>query len=443
VTDPLAQIADVVRRETGIVTPPGRTSALHAAVGRAAPGLDPAAVVAVLSDPARRDEVLTRLIDEVTTKETSFIRDRGQLDAIGWHALLSSAQAAGSRAIRVWSAGCATGEEPYTLALLAYEAFGPMPPPVDVLGTDMSGAALAAAAAGRYGERAIRALGGPQRDRYLDRAADGSYLAGGRLRRLVRFRRHNLVQDPIPPAGEDGFDLILCRNVLIYFEQPLAARIAESLGQAVRPGGALVLGASDALQRTTARTGAAQAQSPDPMRSGPVSPRRVPPGPAGRPAAPGLVPQSRRPAARQPAQPAAAPREGPRATALAAAGHGDREAALAQVTALLAADPMDADAHYIGGLLTLEAGEPQQAVAALRRALYADTRFALAAFALGRAYDALGDERAARRAFEQVLRTLDSEDDRHEAILAQVDLGDIAAACRARLASQPRRSAEH
>jgi chemotaxis protein methyltransferase CheR len=179
------------------------------------------------------------------------------------------------------------------------------------------------------------------------------------------------------------------------------------------------------------------------MRSGPVSPRRVPPGPAGRPAAPGLVPQSRRPAARQPAQPAAAPREEQLATALAAAGHGDREAALAQVTALLAADPMDADAHYIGGLLTLEAGEPQQAVAALRRALYADTRFALAAFALGRAYDALGDERAARRAFEQVLRTLDSEDDRHEAILAQVDLGDIAAACRARLASQPRRSAEH
>jgi chemotaxis protein methyltransferase CheR len=443
VTDPLAQIADVVRRETGIVTPPGRTSALHAAVGRAAPGLDPAAVVAVLSDPARRDEVLTRLIDEVTTKETSFIRDRGQLDAIGWHALLSSAQAAGSRAIRVWSAGCATGEEPYTLALLAYEAFGPMPPPVDVLGTDMSGAALAAAAAGRYGERAIRALGGPQRDRYLDRAADGSYLAGGRLRRLVRFRRHNLVQDPIPPAGEDGFDLILCRNVLIYFEQPLAARIAESLGQAVRPGGALVLGASDALQRTTARTGAAQAQSPDPMRSGPVSPRRVPPGPAGRPAAPGLVPQSRRPAARQPAQPAAAPREEQLATALAAAGHGDREAALAQVTALLAADPMDADAHYIGGLLTLEAGEPEQAVAALRRALYADTRFALAAFALGRAYDALGDEQAARRAFGQVLRTLDPEDDRHEAILAQVDLGDIAAACRVRLASQPRRSAEH
>jgi chemotaxis protein methyltransferase CheR len=431
-TDPLTLLADVVRRETGIVTPSARTGTLRAAVARAAPGLDPAAFLAVLSDPAHRDEALKRLIDEVTTKETAFVRDRGQLDAIGWHQLLDRARAAGSRAIRVWSAGCASGEEPYTLALLADEVLGPMPPPVDVLGTDVSGAALAAAAAGRYRERAVRALGEPQRDRYLDRAADGTYLAGERLRRLVRFRQHNLVRDPVPPPGEDGFDLILCRNVLIYFEQSLAAQIAGSLEQALRPGGALVVGASDALQLTTART-AALTRPPELARAGLVPPGLVPPG---------LVPQSRRAAGRlsgggPPPDPS---RDQQFAAALAAAGHGDRDAALAQVAALVAADPMDADAHFIGGLITLEAGEPGQAVAALRRALYADATFALAAFTLGRAYDALGDERAARRAFEQVLRTLDPEDHRHDPILAQVDLGDIAAACRARLAGQPRRS---
>jgi tetratricopeptide (TPR) repeat protein len=106
---------------------------------------------------------------------------------------------------------------------------------------------------------------------------------------------------------------------------------------------------------------------------------------------------------------------------------------VAQVRALVTADPLDADAHFIGGLVALDAGEPARAVAALRRALYADPTFALAAFTLGRAHDALGDGAAARRAFEQVLRTLDPHDDRHEPILAQVDLGDIAAACRARL----------
>jgi tetratricopeptide (TPR) repeat protein len=115
---------------------------------------------------------------------------------------------------------------------------------------------------------------------------------------------------------------------------------------------------------------------------------------------------------------------------LDAADKGDRDDALAGVASLLAADPLDADAHFLRGLVTLEAGEPAQAVAALRRALYTDATFALAAFTLGRSYDALGDMPAARRAF-------DPEDHRHELMLQQVDIGDIAAACRARLAGRP------
>jgi type IV pilus assembly protein PilK len=114
------------------------------------------------------------LIDEVTVQETTFLRDRYQLNAIGWHSLLQAARAAGSGTIRVWSVGCASGEEAYTLALMAAEAFAPAPGPVDVLGTDISGAALAAAAAGRYRERAVRALEPPLRSRYLDLQADGS-----------------------------------------------------------------------------------------------------------------------------------------------------------------------------------------------------------------------------------------------------------------------------
>jgi len=95
--------------------------------------------------------------------------------------------------------------------------------------------------------------------------------------------------------------------------------------------------------------------------------------------------------------------------------------------------PLDADAHFVQGLVTLEAGEPARAAAALRSALYADAAFSLAAFTLGRAYDEMGDGPAARRAYERVLRTLDPDDHRHEPILQQIDIGDIAAACRARL----------
>jgi chemotaxis protein methyltransferase CheR len=406
----LAEIADLVRRETGIVLPAARETALRAAVERAGSGLDAAAFVRAISDQAGGRDLITRLIDEVTNQETFFVRDRGQLDEIPWPALLQRARAAGSGILRVWCAGCATGEEAYTLALLASQAFALAPVPVDVLGTDVSRAALAAAAAGRYRERAVRVLEPSLRSRYFHQAPDGSYVIGDLLRRLVRFRPHNLAHDACPPPGEAAFDLITCRNVLIYFSAPLVSIVIDSLERSLRPSGMLVLGAADALHRLD--------RQPAP-RSGPPPARQA--GPAG----PGL----RRPLRREPSL----SRKQRLAAALDAADHGDRAGALTHVASLLADAPLDADAHFIQGLVTLESGDPAGAAVALRRALCTDARFAVAAFTLGRAYDALGDTPAARRAYEQALRTLDPEDDRHERMLQQIDIGDIAAACRARL----------
>lgn len=406
-----AGIAKLVRQETGIVVPPSREAALLAAVARAAPDLDPDAFLRAATGRQRDLGLVTRLIDEVTVQETAFLRDARQLEAIPWPALLQAA-ATGAGAIRVWSAACATGEEAYTLALLAAQAFAPAPPRVDVLGTDISGAALEAAAAGRYRERAVRSLTEELRLRYLDRQADGSYLVGGRLRRLVRFRRHNLVGEPVPLPGESGFDVIVCRNVLIYFEPAAVERIIAALQRSLRPGGMLLLGAADALVRTA---------------SGPVTPR---------PPAPG---ESRRRRPRNQDAPGREPlvsREQRLAAALDAADKGDRDTALDHVAALLERSAFDADAHFVDGLVALEAGQPAQAVAALRRALFVDPRFGLAAFTLGRAYDALGDARAARRSYGVALRTLDPEDSRHRQLLQQVGVGDIAAACNARLAGR-------
>jgi chemotaxis protein methyltransferase CheR len=412
----LAEIADLVHRETGIVLPAARETALQAAVARAAPGLDAAAFVRATADPAGGRDLVTRLIDEVTNQETFFARDRGQLDEIPWHALLQRARAAGSGTVRVWCAGCATGDEAYTLALLATQAFAPAPAPVDVLGTDVSRAALAAAAAGRYQARAVRVLEPSLRSRYFHQAPDGGYAIDDALRGLVRFRPHNLARDACPPLGEAAFDLITCRNVLIYFSAPLVSIVIGSLERSLRPGGLLVLGAADALHRLD--------RPPGPPGGRPAAPSARPAGPAG-PARPGL----RRPLGREPRL----SREQRLAAALDAADHGHRDAALAHVASLLADTPLDADAHFIQGLVLLESGEPAAAAVALRRALCTDARFALAAFTLGRAFDALGDTPAAGRAYEQALRTLDPEDDRHERMLQQIDPGDIAAACRARL----------
>jgi len=411
--NPLAEITELVRRETGIALPAAREAALRAALRRAAPGTDPAAFLRSVSDPAGGRGLMNRLIDEVTVQETSFVRDRGQLDTIAWHSLLQAARAGGSRTIRAWSAGCASGEEAYTLALLADQALPLVDAPVDVLGTDISGAALAAAALGRYRDRAVRALPPSPRGRYLDQQADGSYLVGERLRRMVRFRRHNLASGPFPPPGEAAFDLVVCRNVLIYFERSLVVQVIDSLRRSLRPGGVLILGAADVITGSTARAA-------DPA-AGPVCPAR----PDAR--------RLRRPLGREPAQ----SREQRLAAALEAADKSDRDDALSQVASVLADNPLDADALFVQGLVTLEAGEPARAVVALRRALYADPAFSLAAFTLGRAHDAVGDALAARRAYERFLRTLDPADHRHELILQQVDIGDIVAACHVRLSGRP------
>jgi chemotaxis protein methyltransferase CheR len=434
VTGALAELAGLIHRTTGMVVPPGREKALRLAVGRAAPGLEPEDYLIATRDPVYGPGLVDRLIDEVTVHETSFARDMPQLATIDWRALHRAARATGSDTIRVWSAGCATGEEAYTLALLAISAFAPAPPPVDILGTDISGAVITAAETGCYRPRAVRALDPQLRKRHLERQADGTYVVTDRLRSLARFGRHNLIRDPFPPSGEARFDLVLCRNVLIYFEPALARQVAELLTSSLRPGGTVMLGAADVLQVSPARTGeprlARAGALPQAGAAGRGSAREPAPRPAREPAraAPGQEPHEALPSGQR-----VLTRDQRLTATLTAAASGDRTGALAHAASLVEAHPLDADAHFLHGLVALEAGEPAKARDALRQALVADPAFCIAAFTLGRAYDALGDRTAARRAYLQALRTLDPADRRHESLLQQVNLADIAAACRVRL----------
>jgi len=236
VNDALDQVAELLRRECGIRLDPSQYTALRSALARAVPDGDAFSFLRAAADPVRGPEMVAALIDEVTVQETSFFRDRRQLDAIAWRLLLERALGAGSGEIRVWSAACATGEEAYTLALFAAEAFAPAEPPVRILGTDISSGALAAARAGIYRERSLRAVEPALRRRYFEEARGGLGV-GERVRQLVRFAPHNLARDPIPPLGEAAFDLIVCRNVLIYFDGETVERVIDGLelcGHAVR-----------------------------------------------------------------------------------------------------------------------------------------------------------------------------------------------------------------
>jgi chemotaxis protein methyltransferase CheR len=409
----LRQVASLVSRETGIALPAARDDALRTALRRAAPGADPAGFLRAVADPAQGAQLLGRLIDEVTVQETFFARDAAQLRVIPWASLRAwRARGGPGGPIRVWSAGCATGEEAYTLALEAVLALGGWPAPVDVLGTDISPAALAAAAAGCYGERAVRLLAPALRERYLHWQPDGQYQVTAQLQALTRFRRHNLALAPGPPPGEAAFDVVVCRNVLIYLSTELIGPAVRNLERALRPGGVLVLGAADVLHRTAAQK-AASGPAPVPAPPGPHHIRPQIPNAAGRATAVG--------------------RRQRLASALEAADAGNRALAQTEVARLLAGTPDDPEANFVYGLILLERDDPAGAARALRRALDHDPSLGLAAFTLGRACDRLGDSVAARAAYQHALRALDPADQRHELILQQIDIRDIAAACRARL----------
>jgi chemotaxis protein methyltransferase CheR len=415
VTAALAQVAQLVRARTGIVIDEARLPALAAAIGRAAPGVDSQHFLGELRGRLSGPRLMARLVDEVTIKETYFFRAQAELDAIDWPLLVETARANGSGSVRVWVAACATGEEAYTLAILASEALDTASPPVTILATDISASALNSSALALYSDRSVRNVPASLGERYFSHDARGHTVREG-PKSLVRLRQHNLVDEVAPPAGEPPFDVIACRNVLIYFDPATVERVITSLEGSLRPEGRLILGAADRLSGANGRLG-----------------RDAAAGPARQPRMHAL----RRPLGlKQPSHPRRRTEDRVE-EALWAADAGDLDAAIALVEGVLQKDPLNADAHFVHGLAELGRGNADAATESLRRALYVDPSFGLAAFQLGRAHDARGDGRAAQRSYEQALRTLDPEDERHRVILDQVDLGDIAAACRARL-SDPR-----
>ncbi|HTG37903.1 protein-glutamate O-methyltransferase CheR [Sphingomonas sp.] len=181
-------------------------------------------------DGALADAVIEALLNH----ETSFFRDPGVLE----QAL--SALAARDRPIRIWSAGCATGQEPLSLAML----FAERGVPVEIHATDVSSAAIARARAGRYSQFEVqRGLPIGRLVRWFEPTGD-DWCVRADLNERIRYRRHNLAGDPVLPGG---FDMILCRNVLMYFGLPMRRRVLDGLSDALRPGGLVLLGAGETV----------------------------------------------------------------------------------------------------------------------------------------------------------------------------------------------------
>ncbi|MBF0368184.1 MAG: tetratricopeptide repeat protein [Magnetococcales bacterium] len=206
----------------------------------------PELYLSLLETPTHESEMEWReLVLELTIGESYFFRDAGQM-ALLKRTLLPEllAKRSPNKPLRIWSAGCSTGEEPYTLAMmleslsLTLDKSG-----VFILGSDINGTALKTARQGIYGPWSFRGMDKDLLDVYFQRVKEEWQLVE-RIRKRVKFSRINLIRDGFPGIVGDlrEMDLIVCRNVFIYFDQETVARLMTKFAQTLRPGGYLMTG---------------------------------------------------------------------------------------------------------------------------------------------------------------------------------------------------------
>lgn len=186
------------------------------------------------------------LLDSISTNVTSFFREPHHFDFMADE--LARWYDDGQRRFRIWSAACSTGEEPYSLAMVAREAMPSSDTDVKILATDISTEALDVCERATYGFKHLVPVPTDFRKRWFTETSHGgesAWQVKQELQRMVTFRRMNLAAPPFPMQGP--LDLVFCRNVMIYFDDPVRTRLLHDIGRLLRPGGYLVVGHAESL----------------------------------------------------------------------------------------------------------------------------------------------------------------------------------------------------
>jgi len=197
---------------------------------------------------------IAELVNAITTNLTHFFREKHHFEQLAKHALpaaMKSLEARHSKRLRIWSAGCSTGQEPYSIAMtLLGQAAGIQSWDARILATDVDSNVIDHAAAGRYA--ADQADGVPEtyRKRFTRRQRDGALEMTDDLRRSITFKQLNLME-PWPISGP--FEIIFCRNVVIYFDKPTQATLFDRFASLMPVGGWLYIGHSESLFKVTER----------------------------------------------------------------------------------------------------------------------------------------------------------------------------------------------
>jgi chemotaxis protein methyltransferase CheR len=214
---------------------------------------DPRDYVFLVSYADPKGVEMQALANLVTTNETYMFREYDQLQAFANHCLpevLSAKQARGERTLRIWSAGCSSGEEAYTLAMILQDVF-PQAQSWDceIAATDIDENMLRKVVAARYGARSVNEVPDEYRQKYLIEDGD-EWIVRRRTASLVQVRHLNL-QDRMAMRAMRGFDFIFCRNVLIYFDDLSRKAVIDHFYNALNPGGYVFLGHSESVGRVT------------------------------------------------------------------------------------------------------------------------------------------------------------------------------------------------
>jgi chemotaxis protein methyltransferase CheR len=383
------------------------------------------------------------LLDEVTIPETHFFRNPPQIRALRKYVLPEVLKLATStKRLRIWSAGCSTGEEAYTIAMLVRELLPAAAGwDVQIVGTDVSTRALAAARTGRYAERSFVMTDPVDLQRFFALDTDArSWQVRDEIRELVEFRHHNLVTEP-PPFEPGQLDLVLCRNVTIYFDRDTTKSLMRRLHTCLRDGGYLFLGHAETLWQVTdafslvplgdafvyrrqpdggerrhvlpdRRTEDEPRPTKADRRRGPVDRRDVR---ADEEVAAAPKPRLRPPPIVQPrTPPRSVPRHAPPTggapdplAAVRAAVTAGRYAEAADLAAECGvAQPLRSEAHYLHGLALTNLGRDGEALVVLRKAVYLDPQDGFAHFLLGGALERCHEPIAAARSYRAAAATL-------------------------------------
>ena len=215
-------------------------------------------------------EELALLLENLTVNETSFFRNRAQLDLFQKYSLaevLAHKAAVGDTHLRIWSAGCSTGQEPYTLAMMVCDSLAhlclrfpasprlasvrsivPAPWRVEILASDINYTVLRTAQEGSYNEAQMAPVEYPYRLRYFDKVGD-RYAVRAPVKELVHFDFHNLKTEFVPQRN----DFIFCRNVMMYFDQAEQKRLVEKFYRCLNPGGHVFVGHAESLLGLTSK----------------------------------------------------------------------------------------------------------------------------------------------------------------------------------------------